>query len=60
MARSMHALSAGLGDCFSSSTERWRIHSSQSSFVDRCDDSHALRSADSSTTKPAAGSARER
>ena len=48
-ASSRHARSAGLGDCRSISTETCRIHSSQSSFVDRDDESHARLSANSST-----------
>ena len=48
-ASSRHARSAGLGDWRNISTERCRIHSSQSSFVDRLEESNARRSANSST-----------
>jgi len=51
LASSRHARSAGLGLCFSISTDRRRIHSSQSSFVDRDELSQARRKELSSTEK---------
>lgn len=50
-ASSWQARRAGEGDWQSSCTQRWRIHSIQSSLVYRCDDSHARRNASCCTAR---------
>ena len=51
------ARSAGEGDSFSSSTEKWRIHSNQSSTVERWLDSQARRRLASPTASRSTGRA---